>query len=102
MSEAARQRDFLEPFSADVVKHPVRNHGPQIRIARTEVEVEPSVVVEVTEVAAHGEDDLVGEARARRDVLERSVSLVAVETRLLRLCRLAVNVLRIRQPEVFA
>ena len=42
---------------ADVLEHAVGDQRGQVRVAGAQVQVEPAVVVEVAEVAAHGGED---------------------------------------------
>ena len=100
--DCAEQRDVLELPSTEVVENPIWNHRPQVGVASAGVEVEPTVVVEITELAPHGEVDLVGAADTRRDVLEGAVALVAEESRLFRLRRLAGGVREEWKTEIFS
>ena len=63
-------------LAADVLEHPVGDQRGQARVAGAEVEVEPAVVVEVGEVAAHRGEDHV-EAGFRGHVLECLAAEVA-------------------------
>ena len=80
VSKAAGCGDVLEEASLRVSIHPVRNHREQVRVAGAEVEVEPAVVVEVSEVATHGVEQPIQLHRSR-DVLERAVAAIAIEAR---------------------
>lgn len=72
--------DFLEAFPGVVSEHPVGNQRREVGVSRGEVEVEPTVVVEVSEVAAHRVADALHSGLLRH-VLERAVAVVAIELR---------------------
>ena len=72
--------DVVEAKTAVVPKHPVRNQGGQVGVARGEVEVEPSVVVEVAKGAAHRVADA-AHPHLCRHVGEGAVPQVAIHAR---------------------
>ena len=50
---------------ADVLEHPVGDEGGQARLAGSQVEIEPAVIIEIGEVAAHGRIHAVQSGRLR-------------------------------------
>jgi len=78
LAEAAGGGDVLEAAAAVVAEHAIGNEGGVIGVAGANIEIEPAVVIEIAEIAAHGVKDLV-EADLFGDIGEGAVALVAEE-----------------------
>ena len=87
MPEPARRGHVLEEGPPGVAEHQVRDEHAVVRVARAEIHVEESVVVQIPEVRPHAHHDPVEPNRAR-DVGERAVAVVAVQPRELPAVRL--------------
>src|SRR5437667_8580975 len=59
MAEPAGRAYVLESLSFVISKHPVRDQRGEARIAGAQVEIEPSVVVQIAEIGSHGEQQLI-------------------------------------------
>ncbi len=72
--------DLGKAAASHVLEHPVRDEQRQVGVAGAEIEVEPTVVVKVGEVAAHGRKDHVqpGLGRAVFEAFSLIVSVQAV------------------------
>src|SRR5690349_16455614 len=88
VAEPAGARYILKAFAAVIAKHPVWNNRRKIRISGADVEIQKTVVVEVTEVGAHPKQNMV-EAGLGRHVGERAIVIVVVEPWPFGVCRQA-------------
>src|SRR2546430_359498 len=53
MPEPALEGDLLEPSPFNAAEHSVGDDRTKIRVAGAEIEIEPAIVVDVAEIAAH-------------------------------------------------
>ena len=88
VSEAAGRGHVFKTLPAGIAEHSVGHQRSVIRVAGANVEVEPAVVVEVAEVAAHRVEDFVA-VGLFGPIDEGAVALVAVEAGRLALMRQA-------------
>src|SRR4029453_3261530 len=71
--------DVQEAFAVIVAQGNVRPQCFVQRFARSQIDVEPSIVVEISEAAAHWAPSL-ADTRLDRDILERAVAVVLIKT----------------------
>src|SRR5262249_38049532 len=80
MPKAAGRSDVLKAGSRVVPKHFIGDQTAKVGCARAEVKVEPTVVVQVAEVGAHGQKNVV-QVHLVGYVTKSAVVVIAIETR---------------------
>src|SRR4051812_35030969 len=58
MTESAGCGYILKVFSFNISEHAVRNEGPKVGISCSDVKVQPTIVVKISEVRSHGVQEL--------------------------------------------
>ena len=53
MPESTGGRDILKSFPAVISKHAIWNDGSNVRIPCGQVKIEPTVIVQITEITSH-------------------------------------------------
>src|SRR5438105_13331136 len=80
IAEPAGGGDILKPFARVISKHAVGNNRLEVGIAGPKVEVQKSVIVEIPEIRAHREEDMI-QAGLNRDISEGAIVVVMIKSR---------------------